>query len=72
MKETEGTMYMYHIHVDVHVTYHCINTVLAKVCYVSIIGVLMRYKIGLINLIFKKFSDWIKNHRKQKAEEKPR
>lgn len=55
MKETEGTMYMYHIHVDVHVTYHCINTVLATVCYVSIIGVLMRYKIGLINKIFKNF-----------------
>lgn len=60
MKETEGTMYMYNIHVGVHITYHCINTVLAKVCYVSIIGVLMRYKIRLINMIFKKIQIGLK------------
>lgn len=52
---------MYHIHVDVHVTCHCTDTVLATVCYVSIIGVLMRYKIGLINMIIlKKFQIGLK------------
>lgn len=57
-------MYMYNIYVGVYIIYYCINIVLVIVCYVFIIGVLMRYKIGLINLIFKKFLDWIKNYRK--------
>lgn len=58
-------MYMYNIYVGVYIIYYCINIVLVIVCYVFIIGVLMRYKIGLINMIFnKKNLDWIKNYRK--------